>query len=183
MLLLVLASLYYFWHPCYCLSPFCCWRLSVVGKSLLFLAFLLLLVSLLLLTSVMFLLSLLLLLNVLVVSSCYCCWCPCWMLLSSLLSILAVLLLMTSMILRPIFRFFYQIVRHGSLTKLICDFGFKFLRYLLSKIDSPYHRYRELPSEFYIVIWRVVDSPYLWYGDWRVFDSAYRSYGESQLVI
>ncbi len=28
---------------------------------------------------------------------CYCCWCPCWMLLASLLSILAVLLLMTSM--------------------------------------------------------------------------------------
>ncbi len=37
----------------------------------------------------MFLLYLLLLLNVLVESSCLCCWCPCWMLLSSLLSILA----------------------------------------------------------------------------------------------
>ncbi len=41
----------------------------------------------------MFLLSLLLFLNFLVVSSCYCCWGPCWMLLSSLLSIWAVLLL------------------------------------------------------------------------------------------
>ncbi len=47
--------------------------------------------------SVMFILPLLLLLYVLVVSSCYCCWCPYWMLLPSLLFVLAVLLLMTSM--------------------------------------------------------------------------------------
>jgi hypothetical protein len=67
MLFLLLAGLYYFWHPCYCLSPF--WRLWCSY-------------------------SLLLLLNVLVVSSCYHCWCNCWMLLSPLLSILAVLLLL-----------------------------------------------------------------------------------------
>ncbi len=29
MLVLMLASLYYFWHPCWCGSPLCCWRCDV----------------------------------------------------------------------------------------------------------------------------------------------------------